>query len=66
MCQSHANLVSVSMYRAAIVSHSLEPLSVCVSDLPDVSIDLYRFPGATIDSLTNRLDQRDFWNKTYG
>ena len=40
--------------RAAIVGHSL-----------DVSTDIYRFPGATIDSLTNRLDQRDFWNKTY-
>ena len=65
MRQSHANLISVNMYRAAIVSHSLIPVSVCVNDLPDVSTDVYRFPGATIDSLTNKLDQRDFWNKTY-
>ena len=40
-------------------------MSVCVNDLPDVSTDVYRFPGATIDSLTNKLDQRDLWNKTY-
>ena len=36
-----------------------------MSDLPDVNTDLYRFPGATIDSLTNKLDQQDFWTKTY-
>ena len=65
MRQSHTNLISVNMYRAAIVGHSLVPVSVCVNDLPDLSTDVYRLPGATIDSLTKKLDQRDFWNKTY-
>ena len=57
------------MFRAAVVGHSLVPqcvcVCVCVCDLPDVEIDLYRNPGATIDLLTNKLDQRDFWTKTH-
>ena len=40
-------------------------MCVCVSDLPDMEIDFYCYPGTTIDSLTNKLNQRDFWTKTY-
>ena len=53
------------MFRAAVLGHSLVPLSLCVSDLPGVTVDLYRYPGATIDSLTSKSDLRDFWTQTY-
>ena len=34
-------------------------------DLDNVTIDIFRYPGATIDSLNHHLDQSSFWNKTY-
>ena len=36
-----------------------------MSDLSHVHVDLYHYPGATIASLPNKLDQRDFWTITY-
>ena len=53
------------MLPVAVIGHSLVPLSVCVNDISDVSIDLYRYPGATISSLANKLYQREFWAKNY-
>ena len=53
------------MFCTAVVGHSLVPQNVCVSDLSDVVVDLYHYPGAAIDSLTNKHDQRDFWTKNY-
>ena len=34
-------------------------------DIANVMLDIYHFPGATIDSLNHHLDQSNFWNKTY-
>ena len=58
-------MCSDNMFDVAIVGHSLVPRSVCVDDLSDVKVDLYRYLGATIDSLINKLGQRDFWTKSY-
>ena len=30
-----------------------------------MTVDIFRFPSATIDSLNRLLDQSSFWNKTY-
>ena len=34
-------------------------------DIANVKLDIYRFPGATINSLNRHLVQRNFWNMTY-
>ena len=34
-------------------------------DLDNVTIDIFCYPGATINSLNHRLDHSNFWNKTY-
>ena len=52
------------MLYVAVIGHLLVPMNVSVSNIPDVHIDIYRYPRATVNSLTN-IDQRDFWNKTY-
>ena len=52
------------MYSIAVVGHSLVPKSVDL-DLENVTIDIFRYPGATIASLNQHLDQSSFWNKTY-
>ena len=52
------------MCSIAIVGHSLVPKTVNL-DLDNVTIDIFRYPGATIDSLNHRLDHSNFWNKTY-
>ena len=53
------------MLSVEVIRHSLVPLSVSVKDISDVHIDLYRYPGTTVISLTNKLHQRDFWTKSY-
>ena len=42
-CQSN------KMCTVAVIGHSLVPTTVTLNDLNDVTIDLYRFPGATLD-----------------
>ena len=53
------------MSSVAVIGHSIVPLSVRVNDIPDICVDLYQYPGATINSLTNKLNQREFWTKNY-
>ena len=53
------------MCSVAVIGHSLVPTTVTLNDITNVTIDIYRFPGAIIDSLTHHLNQRNFWNKTY-
>ena len=53
------------MFTVAVIRHLLVPTTVTLADLNDMTIDVYRFPGATIDSLTLRLNQHNFWNKIY-
>ena len=52
------------MCSIAVVGHSLVPKTVTL-DIANVTLDIYRFPGATINSLNHHLDQSSFWNKTY-
>ena len=52
------------MCSIAVVGHSLVPKTVDLA-LDKVTIDIFRYPGATIDSLNHRLDHSNFWNKTY-
>ena len=52
------------MCSVAVIGHSLVPTTVTL-DIANVTLDVYRFPGATIDSLNHHLNQRNFWNKTY-
>ena len=52
------------MCSIAVVGHSLVPRTVNL-DLDNVTVDIFRYPDATIDSLNYHLDQSNFWNKTY-
>ena len=52
------------MYSIAVVGYSLVPKTVNL-DLASVTVGIFRFPGATIDSLNRHLDQSCYWNKTY-
>ena len=53
------------MFRVALVGHSLLPTNVNFSNLHNVTVEVYRFPGATIDRLTHELTEIDFWTKRY-
>ena len=53
------------MFTIAVIGHSLVPTTVTLTDLNDMTIDMYCFSGATIDSLTHQLNQSNLWDKTY-
>ena len=48
----------------SMLGHSFVPKSVNLN-LDNVTIDIFCFPGATINSLNRHLDQSSFWNKTW-
>ena len=52
------------MLRACVVGHSLVPTPLPLS-VPSVQLDIIRHPGATISSLTSRLNDIDFWSRRY-
>ena len=52
------------MLRVCVIGHSLVPTTVPLS-VPSVQLDIIRHPGATISSLTSRLDEIDFWPRHY-
>ena len=52
------------MCSVTVIGHSLIPTTVNL-DIDNVTLDIYRFPGATIDSLNRHLDQRNFWVRAY-
>ena len=52
------------MCSVAVIGHSLGPTTVTL-DITNVTIDVYRFPGAKINSLNYHLNQLNCWNKTY-
>ena len=41
------------------------PTSIPLSNLSEVHIDILRYPGATINSLIDRLNNIDFWTHQY-
>ena len=52
------------MLRVCVVGHSLVPTPIPFS-VPSVQLDIIRHPGATISSLTSRLNDIDFWSRRY-
>ena len=49
----------------AVLDHSLVPEPIVVEGLPDITVDIYRYPDAMIDVLTRNLTRDQFWSKTY-
>ena len=62
--QFGTELRKANMCSIAVVGHSLVPKTVTL-DIANVTLDIYCFPGANIDSLNHHLDLSSFWNKTY-
>ena len=52
------------MCSVSVVGHSLVPRTVNL-DLDNVTIDIFCYPGTTIDSINYHLHQSNFWNKTH-
>ena len=52
------------MLRVCVVGHSLVPSAIPLN-IPSVQLDIIRHPGATINSLTDRLNDIDFWSQRY-
>ena len=52
------------MLRVCVVGHSLVPSAIPLN-VPSVQLDIIRHPGATISSLTSRLNDIDFWSRRY-
>ena len=53
-----------NMFRICVIGHSLGPTSLPLANLSEVHVDILRYPGATINSLTDRLNI-DFWTRQY-
>ena len=53
------------MLRVVVLGHTLVPETIVVKDITDVTIDIYRFPGATISVLFRESERLQFWVKTY-
>ena len=52
------------MLSVAVIGQSLVPLGVSLNNIPYICIDLYQYPGATVNTLTNKLGQQEFCTKT--
>ena len=52
------------MLRVCVVGHSLVPSAIPLN-VPSVQLDIIRHPGATINSLTDKLNDIDFWSRRY-
>ena len=52
------------MLRVCVLGHSLVPTSIPLNS-PTVQLEILRYPGATIASLTDKLSNLDFWTRRY-
>ena len=52
------------MLRVCVSGHSLVP-SAIPFNVPSVQLDIIRHPGATINSLTDKLTDINFWSRRY-
>ena len=52
------------MLCVCVLGHSLVPTSIPLN-LPSVQLEILRYPGATIVSLTDKLSNLDFWTRHY-
>ena len=55
------SIMNANTFHLCVVGHSLVPSTVQLTDLPGVRVTVLRFPGATVDSLTNQLTFLRFW-----
>ena len=52
------------MLHVCVVGHSLVPSAIPLN-IPSVQLDIIRHPGATINSLTDKLTDINFWSQHY-
>ena len=52
------------MLRVCVIGHSLVPTAIPLNK-PSVQLDIIRHPGATINSLTDKLTGINFWTRRY-
>ena len=52
------------MLCVCVIGHSLVPTTIPLN-LPSVQLEIIRYPGATIVSLTDKLSDIDFWTRRY-
>ena len=50
------------MLRVGVIGHSLVPSAILLN-VPSVQLDIIRHPGATINSLTDKLTDINFWSR---
>ena len=51
------------MLRVCVLGHSLVPVSIPLN--LSVQLEILRYPGATISTLTEKLTDLDFWTRRY-
>ena len=56
--------LSSNMLRVCVIGHSLVPTAIPLN-VPSVQLDIIRHPGATVDSLTDKLTDINFWTRRY-
>ena len=47
-----------------VLGHSLVPVSIPLN-FSTVQLEIFRYPGATISTLTEKLTDLDFWTRRY-
>ena len=52
------------MLRTCVVGHFFVPSAIPLN-VPSVQLDIIRHPGATINSLTDKLTDINFWSRRY-
>ena len=52
------------MLRVCVIGHSLVPSAIQLN-VPSVQLEIIRHPGATINSLTDKLADINFWSRRY-
>ena len=52
------------MLRVCVIGHSLIPTTIPLNS-PSVQLEIIRYPGETIVSLTDKLSDIDFWTRRY-
>ena len=53
-----------NMLRVCVIGHSLVPITIPLNS-PSVQLEIIRYPGATIVSLTDKLSDIDIWTQRY-
>ena len=64
MYQSHFVHCLGNMLRVCVLGHSLVPTFIPLNS-STVQLEILRYPGATITSLTDKLTDLDFWTRRY-